>query len=76
MQKCTSEFQNSEYLQEMHSPRLLALVCLFLNFMITFFLLQKILLLYEKLLTSLLLTLVKQLLEKAHSPIKYVHGNK
>lgn len=37
---------------------------------------SKILLLYEKLLTSLLLTLVKQLLERVQSPIKQVHGDK
>lgn len=76
MQKHTAEFPNSEYLQEMHSLSLLAFVCLFLNFIMTFFLLQKILLLYGKLLPSLLLTLVKQLLERVQSPIKQVHGDK
>ena len=57
-------FQRSQCLLKIYSLNLLALVYLFLHFVITFSLLQKILLLYEKLLTSLLLTLVKQLLEK------------
>lgn len=76
IQKHTAEFQNSGYLQEIYSLNVQALVCLFLNFTITFSLLQKILLPHEKLLTSLLLTLVKQLLEKEHSLIKHVHENK
>lgn len=63
-------FQSSQYLQEIYCLNLLALVCLFLNFTITFSLLQKILLPYEKLLTSLLLTLVKQLLKKRTQPHK------
>ena len=52
-------FQRSQCLLKIYSLNLLALICLFLHFVITFSLLQKILLLYEKLLTSLLLTLVK-----------------
>ena len=59
-------FQRSQCLLKIYSLNLLALICLFLHFVITFSLLQKILLLYEKLLTSLLLTLVKQLLVYSH----------
>lgn len=54
--------QSSQCSQETDSSNLSALVCSFLNFTITFSLPRKILLPYENLLTSLLLTLVKQLL--------------
>lgn len=70
-------FQSSQSLQEIYNLNLSALIYLFLNYMITFSLLQKILLLCVKLLTGLLLTLVKQLLrKKIFSSIKHVYGNK
>ena len=68
-------FQRSQCLLKIYSLNLLALICLFLHFVITFSLLQKILLLYEKLLTSLLLTLVKQLLEKKEYSPMYMATN-
>lgn len=51
-----SWFPSSQNLKEIDSLNPLAIVCLFLNFTITFSLPQKILLWYENLLTSLLLT--------------------